>query len=101
MMFTYPDFPQALSSAGGAVDLHVWKNVMISLESANQTFAVDTYNRLVPEPAGPQASAAPALRLADCVQGWYGACLHLSQELLPPIVGGRKLRRCPKRPCWW
>lgn len=55
MVFTYPSFPQSLGSAAGEVDLKVWKSVMINLEAGNNTFAVETYDNLVPEPAGPQA----------------------------------------------
>ena len=55
LVFTYPSFPQSLALPLGQVDLDVWKNVMITLEGkTNATFAIDTYNRLVPEPAGPQ-----------------------------------------------
>lgn len=54
LMFTYPSFPQPLSWPTGAVDLQAWKNVMITLEKDNDSFAVDTYKLLVPEPAGPQ-----------------------------------------------
>jgi hypothetical protein len=61
MVFTYPSFPQSLDCAAGAVDLRVWKNVMINLEAQNNTFAVETYNNLVPEPAGPQARPIPPL----------------------------------------
>ena len=58
MVFTYPAFPQSLSLPTGQIDLEVWKNVMITLEgNKNATFATDTYNRLVPEPAGPQVFA--------------------------------------------
>ena len=57
LVFTYPAFPQSLVLPTGQVDLDVWKNVMINLEgNANATFATDTYNRLVPEPAGPQVA---------------------------------------------
>lgn len=54
LMFTYPSFPQPLSWPTGAVDLQAWKNVMITLEKDNNSFAVETYKLLVPEPAGPQ-----------------------------------------------
>ncbi|CAL8463647.1 g3181 [Coccomyxa elongata] len=54
LMFTYPSFPQPLSWPTGAIDLQAWKNVMITLEKDNDSFAVDTYKLLVPEPAGPQ-----------------------------------------------
>jgi hypothetical protein len=58
MVFTYPAFPQSLSLPTGQMDLEVWKNVMITLEgNKNATFAIDTYNHLVPEPAGPQVCA--------------------------------------------
>lgn len=58
LMFTYPSFPQPLSWPFGAVDLQAWKEVMITLEKDNDSFAVDTYKMLVPEPAGPQVLAA-------------------------------------------
>jgi hypothetical protein len=63
-VFTYPSFPQPLSWPTGQVDLQVWKNVMITLMKDNDTFAIDTYNLLVPEPAGPQVpnpTTAPCL----------------------------------------
>ena len=57
LVFTYPAFPQSLALPMGQVDLECWKNVMINLEGkTNATFAIDTYNRLVPEPAGPQVA---------------------------------------------
>ena len=60
LVFTYPSFPQSLTLPTGLVDLEVWKNVMITLEGkTNETFAKDTYTRLVPEPAGPQVSSRP------------------------------------------
>ena len=60
LVFTYPSFPQSLTLPTGLVDLEVWKNVMITLEGkTNETFAKDTYTRLVPEPAGPQVSSTP------------------------------------------
>lgn len=74
MMFTYPDFPQSLSSTGGAVDLRVWKSIMINLEASNQTFAKDTYNRLVPEPVGPQASSPAVLTSAAGLGHMVHAC---------------------------
>lgn len=58
-VFTYPSFPQPLALPTGQVDLETWKRVMITLEGpTNSTFAIDTYNRLVPEPAGPQVTHA-------------------------------------------
>ena len=60
MLFTYPSFPQQLSTPTGQIDLSVWKKVMINCAADNNTLAVDTYTRLVPEPAGPQ------VHLSDC-----------------------------------
>ncbi len=58
LVFTYPAFPQSLHLPTGQIDMEVWKNVMITLEGNNNaTLATDTYERLVPEPAGPQVCA--------------------------------------------